>query len=219
MEHYFSDKPEVGSKLREIRYEIFGKKLILMGDSGVFSKDHLDLGSKLLIETVIKELGCLDINKDEEERKIKDREKISGLDLGCGYGPIGISLAKFCKLKMTFIDVNERAVRLTSDNIRRVGLNNAKVICADGLKKIDEHYDVIVTNPPIRAGKQTIYRLFKEAIEHLKPNGQLFIVIRKQQGAASAVNYLKALESDVESVDIVTKKDGYWILKVRRQKR
>ena len=131
------------------------------------------------------------------------------LDLGCGVGVIGISVAKAWPVGLTQSDVNLRALELTRLNQRRNGVTGA-VVESDGFDAIDGRFDAILTNPPIRAGKAVIYRLFREARDHLEAGGALFLVIRRQQGAESAVKYLRTL---FDSVEAVSKKKGYWVLR------
>ena len=133
------------------------------------------------------------------------------LDLGCGWGVIGISIArKWPETQVTMADVNTRALDLSRKNAER---NRAEVICAesDGMEALaDRNFDAVVTNPPIRAGKQVIYKMFADAAQRLKPDGALYLVIRKQQGAESCIRYLETIYAKVEKLD---KSGGFWVLK------
>ncbi|MBD1372376.1 class I SAM-dependent methyltransferase [Hazenella sp. IB182357] len=196
-DHYFSPRPASKREDRTFQAEILGDSFIFQTDAGVFSKKGVDFGSRLLLETV------------EITPSIR-----SILDLGCGYGLIGTVLAKvYAQDNITMADVNERAVTLATENAVRNGVSNqTKQLVSDGFQALDEQcFDLILLNPPIRTGKENVYRLFAEAYEHLNPNGSLWIVIRKKQGAASAFKELERLSSEV----IIRKqKKGFEILQV-----
>lgn len=194
MDHYYSSQPASKSEQRVVQAELLGHSLTFQTDAGVFSKKGVDFGSRLLIETA----------------EIKRSSKI--LDLGCGYGPIGIALAVADpSVQITMVDVNERAVHLARENARRNRVaDRIQILVSDGFQNIaDEKFDQILFNPPIRVGKSVIYRLFAEAKKHLKPGGSLWIVIRKQQGAVSA---RAELERIYQTVHLVQQKKGYCIL-------
>lgn len=161
-------------------------------DNGVFSKETLDFGSRVMLETLIG-LGL----------------KGSILDLGCGIGVIGILLKKYMpELKVTMVDVNETAVALAKENSKLYHQDN-NVLVSDGFTNIDSKFDVIVSNPPIRTGKKVIYELFRQSFDYLNDDGKLYLVIRDKQGAASAVKYLETLCQDVK---VIRKEKGYWII-------
>lgn len=191
--HYYSSKPESKHKKRCIKAQLCGKELSFQSDAGVFSKKGVDFGSRLLIESV----------------QLAGQEYI--LDLGCGYGPVGIAIAKIHpSLKVQMVDINERAVALAAENAR---LNHVydqiTVKVSDGFKELQgQKFDAILCNPPIRVGKAFIYQLFSQSREHLLDGGSLWIVIRKQQGAASAKEELTRLFDQVEQVE---QKKGYCI--------
>ena len=195
MSHYFINDDNLTSDVREINYEIMGTSFTLKVDNGVFSKSRLDLGSEIFIKTLLKsDLG----------------EKI--LDIGCGYGPIGLTLAKLTpSLNVTCSDINTRALTLCEKNAQKLALG-PRVTClqSDIYNKIEGLYDSIVSNPPIRAGKKVTYQIYEGARDHLIDGGSLYIVIRKAQGALSAKSYLESLYGNCE---IIEKKKGYLILK------
>ncbi len=189
-EQYFAKQPSAESRPMETRFIYRGHTLRLMTDSGVFSRGSVDEGSALLLESL---------------PELKGRV----LDLGCGAGVIGVCAGKANSIELTQSDVNRRALALTEENLKRNGVSGT-VIESDGFAALDGEFDVILTNPPIRAGKAVIYRLFEEARDHLTEQGELYLVIRKQQGAESAKRYLETLFGSVELVD---RRKGYWILK------
>lgn len=194
MEHYFTNNPQRKENRKEISFRFLTHKETFVSDDGVFSKDSLDFGSRLLLETLME-------------------EDVSGslLDLGCGIGYIGILLKKyFPAISLTMSDVNEKAVSLAEENSRLYRQNNRTVV-SDGFVSIDDSFDIIVSNPPIRTGKKVIYELFAQSLRHLKPSGRLYLVIRQKQGAESALRYLQTLNP---SAQVIEKKNGYWIILV-----
>jgi 16S rRNA (guanine1207-N2)-methyltransferase len=198
-EHYYSSKPHSESERREVFAELRGRSFRFWTDSGVFSKKGVDFGSRLLIETAEVEEGS------------------SVLDLGCGYGPVGISIARTVpETRAVLVDVNERAVELARLNARLNGVEDrVECLVSDGLEQVqDRTFDHILLNPPIRAGKSVVYRLFAEAAETLSPGGFLWVVIRKDQGASSAQKELLRI---FDAVEVVEKKKGYWILKAGKR--
>lgn len=194
MEHYFTSDPTVKSEERIIEYEIKGKKLSFISDNGVFSKNHVDSATELLVKTIY----------DEVNGKI--------LDVGCGYGVIGITLATNNKVtEVTMIDINHRALELAKRNsLRNKVEEKTKVLESNGFEQIKEKYDAVVTNPPIRAGKLVIYQIYADAKEHLLDGGVLYIVINKKHGAPSTIKYLEELFGNVEILD---KKAGFNVIK------
>jgi len=192
MRHYFTNDDTLKSHLKKHLIVVEDKHFTLQTDHGVFSKQGLDFGSRLLIETLIH----------------KPFSKV--LDLGCGYGPIGIILKAFNpNAEIDMVDVNERAIELAKENAK-LNKQAVRVFLSDGLNQVKDQYDFIVTNPPIRAGKSVIYRFFEDAKEHLTENGSLYIVIQKKQGAPSAFTFCQTI---YPKVAIVEKKSGYQIIK------
>lgn len=192
MSHYFTDNADMSHSRRVIPFRFLGVNYKFVSDNGVFSKDEIDDGTQLL-------LSCLDFSSLNN----------GIVDLGCGYGVIAVIVSKITNSEVLAIDVNPRAIELTKENS---DLNNVKVkaIENNGLTNIDKLFSAIITNPPIRAGKETVYRLFDQAYEKLKEDGVLWVVIRKQQGAVSAVNKLNELFGNCL---VVERKKGFWILK------
>ena len=192
-DQYFAREPESESRPVECAFEYRGVKLRFTTDAGVFSRGELDAGTRLLLDAL--------------------PEEMSGeiLDLGCGWGPIGISVkARWPETRVTLADVNLRALARSRENAERNGVQ-AEALESDGFSALEGRtFDAVITNPPIRAGKQVIYRMFADALVHLKPGGSLYLVIRKQQGAESCVKYLKTLYASVEKLD---RSGGFWVLK------
>jgi len=192
MEHYYTQKPQSSHNIKNITFLINGIKLEFYTDAGVFSKTKVDYGSEILIQSLPELSGRV-------------------LDLGCGYGAIGISLAKLnTKAQIAMADINERAVELAVRNIERNQIKNAYAFVSNGFKNIHDQFNAIVCNPPIRAGKKVIYTLFEQSKDFLVPGGCLFIVIQKRQGAKSALEKLISIFGNCE---VINKKGGYWILK------
>lgn len=197
MEHYFTNNPNLKSELRTIIFKYKEFNLEFLSDNGVFSKDKLDFGSNLLLQTLFEQ---------------KSDNNLDILDVGCGYGFIGISLAKILGGHITMSDVNKRALHLASTNCKNNGVD-AKVIESDIYNNITGIYDLIVTNPPIRAGKNVVYGILDGARDRLKARGELWFVIRKDQGAKSTI---KHLEENFEC-EVVNKSKGFYIVKAKKR--
>ena len=203
MPHYYDEKPTTQSKPMEITFRIKGIDFSFTTDSGVFSKTQLDFGSKLLLETSIEDLS------------INSGKAMSVLDLGCGYGPIGTVLKRvFPAITITMVDINERAVLLANTNSQRNLVKFANIYQSDGFSEIKDQFDVILTNPPVRAGKKTVFSFYEGSFTHLNPSGAFYVVIQKKQGAPSSVEKLLELFGNCEVID---RDSGYWILKSIKQ--
>jgi 16S rRNA (guanine1207-N2)-methyltransferase len=189
-EHYYTNKPSVRHDTRTITETLRGFELTFVTDSGVFSKNGVDYGSKALIRQMV----------------IPPKGRV--LDVGCGYGPIGITAAKLAPAaSVVLLDVNERAVELARANARSNGTSNVEARVSDKLAQVRGlSFDCILTNPPIRAGKETVHAIFEEAAECLIPGGKLWVVIQKKQGAPSAWAKLETLFTSVREAD---KDKGY----------
>ncbi|OLO27183.1 16S rRNA methyltransferase [Alkalihalophilus pseudofirmus] len=196
--HYFSEKPSVESNRSTFVFDLRGSTLKFTSDAGVFSKREVDFGSRLLLDA---------FTFPEVKGDI--------LDMGCGYGPIGLALAKENKaLTVYMADINERAVELTKENATDNKITNIKVIQSNLFEAIEkDNFAAILTNPPIRAGKSTVHQIFEQAYSKLVSGGQLWVVIQKKQGAPSAIEKLKTLYTNVE---VVQKKKGYFIIQAEK---
>lgn len=196
--HYFINDDSLESNPRNVHYAFNGVEFSLCSDSGVFSKNKLDEGTEILLKSL------LPLNLGNRL-----------LDLGCGIGPIGLTLAYFHPhLNVTCSDVNTRALALCEKNAKKLGLSQ-RVTClqSDIYVEIEGLYDSIVSNPPIRAGKKVTYAIYVGAKDHLIDGGSLYIVIRKQQGAVSVKAYLQEIFGNVE---VLERSKGYYILKATK---
>lgn len=198
MNHYFTDNPHLEENRKEISFRFWCFNYSFLTDNGVFAKDGIDYGTKTFLDAI-----CTSEELQDEV-----------LDVGCGYGVIGITLKKiFPEKKVTMIDVNHRALKLSEDNAKK---NNVEVeiLESDAYSNLQQRvFTDIITNPPIRAGKQVIYKIFEEAYDHLKTEGQLWVVIRKQHGALSAK---KKIEEIFGNCSIIKKDKGFFILKAKK---
>ena len=195
MSQYFEDDKNVKSELFSYDATILGKKYTFFSDNGVFSKEHLDFGTLLLIE----------------EFKNPDIQGLL-LDLGCGNGVIGISLAKEYNRDLVMIDINPKATNLAKMNAI-TNMVKCEIITCDSISGVEQDFACILTNPPIRAGKKVIYNFFDEAYAHLKQNGELWFVMRRNHGVESAIKKIDELFSNHE---VVKRKNGFWIVKTKK---
>ena len=194
MAHYFTNETDLKSEIRTISYTNGNFSFEFKSDNGVFSKDHLDYGSKLLIETIIK--------NDIRNKRV--------LDVGCGYGFIGITLSKILDNEVTMVDINKRAIHLCEMNIKDNKVN-AKAFESNVYDNVKDKYDVIVTNPPIRAGKKIVLEILAGAKEFLNIDGELWFVIRKDQGAKSIAKELE----NTYNLEIIEKSKGFYIFRAK----
>jgi 16S rRNA (guanine1207-N2)-methyltransferase len=197
-EHYYSRMQKVESDPKFWDYTLKNNQFRFKTDNGVFSKREVDFGSRLLIESF-------------------EMPNADGLllDVGCGYGPIGLSIAKSYHDRMIhMIDVNERAIALAKENAELNRIENVKIYESDRLLNVKENtFAAILTNPPIRAGKNTVHDIFEQSFEHLTSQGELWVVIQKKQGAPSAIEKLNNLFNHVETID---KSKGYFVIKAQK---
>lgn len=194
MGHYFINDPNLKSNKKQIKYTFLGKEIILNSDNGVFSKDRIDFGTNVLLNSL------------EDLSNIK-----SVLDVGCGVGIIGISLAKkYDNLAVHMIDVNEKAISLTKENIAINKVKNCQAYLSNVYSDVNEKFDMIISNPPIRAGKDVVHGIAIGAKEKLNNSGFFYAVVQKKQGADS---FKKKLQEIYNNVEIVNKDSGYIIFK------
>lgn len=194
-EQYFTENPTVDHDEHHVNYHLNGINLNLTTDAGVFSKNRVDYGSGVLIEQMLEQ----------------DLPGGNILDVGCGYGPIGLFAAKkWPDRQVDMVDVNERAMDLARRNAAANGAGNANIFASDRYQEVSGQYAMIVTNPPIRAGKAIWSSILSEAKEHLTDGGILLVVIQKKQGAPSAK---KLMAASLGNCEILTRDKGYYILK------
>jgi 16S rRNA (guanine1207-N2)-methyltransferase len=197
-EHYYSRTQKVKSDPLFWDDHLRNSHFRFKTDNGVFSKKEVDFGSRLLIE-------------------IFQMPEIQGdiLDVGCGYGPVGLTVAKQWPDRTVYmIDVNLRALQLTKDNSELNEIHNVMISESDRLNAVKEQrFAVVLTNPPIRAGKKVVHDIYEQSYESLLPKGELWIVIQKKQGAPSSIEKLSELFEDVE---VMEKKKGYYIIKAKK---
>lgn len=194
MGHYFVNDESLKSEIKEFGFQLEENNFTFKTDNGVFSKGEIDFGTNLLIKTLLKEY-------------------ITGrlLDLGCGYGIIGITLSKLKDVSVDMIDVNKRAIHLSKLNIDLNGCGNVRAFLSDGFFDIKDKYDYIVSNPPIRIGKDKLYALIKDAKNYLNNDGVIYLVIRKEQGAKSFIKDMGSLYS----ITILEKSKGFFIISLK----
>ena len=197
-EHYFSQQPQSKSSPKTWNYQLRDKSYTFTSDIGVFSKNEVDFGSRLLIESFVE-------------------PHISGefLDLGCGYGPIGIAIAgSYPDRKIYMTDVNERALKLAQKNANQNHIQNVTLIQSDRFSDLgNQQFAAILTNPPIRAGKKVVHAIFEESYQALHRSGELWVVIQKKQGAPSAK---KKLIEQFDKVEVIERRKGYYIFRATR---
>jgi 16S rRNA (guanine1207-N2)-methyltransferase len=193
MGQYFENDTNIKDKDIDVKFHIYDKTFNFKSNNGVFSKARLDRGSEIFIKSLIgQNLGNYI------------------LDLGCGIGVVGISLAHFNKADYMFVDINERAVELTKQNIKTYNLSTrCHALISNIFEKVDDSFDSILLNPPIRAGKKVIYQMYQDSYEHLNSGGSLFIVIRIKQGALSSFKFLQTIYKEVKVID---RDKGYQII-------
>ncbi|CDA80782.1 putative uncharacterized protein [Clostridium sp. CAG:594] len=192
MAHYFTNEENLKSEIEKVIAEINGIPFYFYTDNGVFSKGELDFGTELLLKNF----------------KYDNPNNKTLLDIGCGCGPIGI-YASHLGFAVDMSDVNKRAIHLSKMSLKEQNLN-ANVFESDAYKNITNKYDYIVSNPPIRVGKEKLYEIVMNAKEHLKDGGSLWIVVRKQQGAESM---LRDMKNAYKTVEVIAKKKGFFIIK------
>ena len=188
---YYAENPDAAHDIHELRVDLLGEKMTFLTDAGVFSKKMVDFGSQLLLK-------CLEVNQGE-----------TVLDVGCGYGPLGLSLAKAFGVQATMVDINNRALDLARQNAERNKVE-ATIFQSNIYEQVEGHFDHVISNPPIRAGKQVVHEIIEKSKDFLEIGGDLTIVIQKKQGAPSAKSKMEDVFGNCE---IVKKDKGYYILR------
>jgi 16S RNA G1207 methylase RsmC len=192
---YFENDPNLEHEVKNFNFILRNHSLDFTSDSGVFSRQTIDYGSRVLIDAI-------------------DFQNVPNgniLDVGCGYGPIGLALAKDQpKRQVTMVDVNLRALGLAKQNAENNQVNNVDIFESDTYKAVEGKYALIVSNPPVRAGKSVVTSILADSKNYLEPNGELWIVLQKKQGAPSAK---KLMDQTFGNVEVVTRDKGYYILR------
>lgn len=193
MGQYFSNE-ELKSNIQKYDVNILDNKYSFFTDNGVFSKEKLDFGTRVLLENI----------------PLND---VSGkvLDVGCGYGVIDIILGKLVDADFLGVDVNRRALHLAEMNKKENKLTNVNFIESSCYENVDGKFNVIITNPPIRAGKKIVYEIVMGAKDYLEKDGTLYIVVRKEQGAKSMIRDLE----EIYKVEVLNKIKGFFVIKCK----
>ena len=188
---YFAENPDAEHDIHELNVQLLGQNMTFLTDAGVFSKKMIDYGSQTLLK-------CLDFHKQE-----------SVLDVGCGYGTLGLTLIKAKEVRATLVDINQRALDLARQNANRNQVL-ATIFQSNIYQNVEGRFHHIISNPPIRAGKQVVHEVISGSYDHLLADGDLTIVIQKKQGAPSAKAKMEEVFGNCETL----KKDkGYYILR------
>lgn len=198
MSHYFQNDPNLASNLHKISFSVNEIHMSLWTDNGVFSKSRVDEGSLAFLKVIL---------------PLKLRGRI--LDLGCGYGTIGLTIAiSSPEARVDLADINTRALALCEKNAHELGLSQrVTILQSDIYENIEGPYDSIVVNPPIRAGKRVTYAMYEGAKQRLIDGGSLFIVIRKAQGGPSASAYIESLFGNIT---LLKRDKGYYIYQAKK---
>ena len=192
---YFAENPDAEHDIHELNVQLLGQNMTFLTDAGVFSKKMIDYGSQTLLK-------CLDFHKQE-----------SVLDVGCGYGTLGLTLVKAKEVKATLVDINQRALDLARQNADRNQVL-ATIFQSNIYQNVEGRFHHIISNPPIRAGKQVVHEVIAGSYAHLLDGGDLTIVIQKKQGAPSAKAKMEEVFGNCE---ILKKDKGYYILRSRKE--
>lgn len=192
MSQYFDNDKNIKSEKRLIKFIFDNKEFSMYSDNGVFSKDRFDYGTRVLLENI-------------------DIHSLCGavLDLGCGTGVVGLILGTLNKnISIDMVDINERAIKLARDNVNLNNLNN-NIFISDVYSSVKDKYDYIITNPPIRAGKEVVRSFLLGARDYLNDNGNLYFVMRKDHGVKSMIKELE----EVYQVEVLDKDKGFYIVR------
>lgn len=192
---YFAENPDAEHDIHKLKVQLLGQNVTFLTDAGVFSKKMIDYGSQALLK-------CLDFHKQE-----------SVLDVGCGYGTLGLTLIKAKEVKATLVDINQRALDLARQNADRNQVL-ATIFQSNIYQNVEGRFHHIISNPPIRAGKQVVHEVIAGSYAHLLDGGDLTIVIQKKQGAPSAKAKMEEVFGNCE---ILKKDKGYYILRSRKE--
>ena len=191
MSQYFDNDKNIKSEKRLIKFNYDNREFSMYSDNGVFSKDKFDFGTRILLENIDIHSICVKV-----------------LDLGCGTGVVGLILGSLNKnISIDMVDVNERAIELARENIKLNNLNN-NIFISNVYSNVNDKYDYIITNPPIRAGKEVIRRFLLGAKDYLSDNGTLYFVMRKDHGVKSMIKELE----EIYKIEVINKEKGFYIV-------
>ncbi len=196
-EHYYAQHPRAKPKLGLIRTRLRGHFFEFLTASSVFSRKQIDLGTRLLIESMILP------------------EKGAVLDLGCGYGPVGITAATLNPaLHVVLVDVNKRAIWLAKENAKRNQVENVEIRQGFVYEPIAaRQFDTILCNPPVAAGMHLVSTMITSAPTYLKKGGSLQVVVRSRIGGA---RIQRELETAFGNSEILARKSGYRVLVAKK---
>lgn len=194
MSYYFDKNTDTKSNEKTVHVNIKNNVYTFITDNNVFSKRGLDFGTRTMLESI-------------------DLNNITGdiLDFGCGYGPVGIYIKSNTNSNVDMVDINERAIELAKKNAK-LNMVDVNIYYSDIYSEVTKKYDYIITNPPIRVGKEILYKILVGALDHLKDNGKLIFVINKDQGAKSTMEYLKTYYD----VQILDKNKGFYVFQCQK---
>lgn len=196
MSHYYINDDSLKSDIRSFTYTFGGHVIRFTSDSGVFARNRVDFGTNVLLNS------------------LPDLDNLKILDVGCGVGVIGLSIAKrYSKSFVTLIDINKKAIDLTIQNAKNNNIKNVQVFESDVYSNVTGKFDVVVTNPPIRAGKLVVHKIVDEAFDLLNDGGSLIVVIQKKQGAPSLKKFI--LEK-YQTCEEIGKDSGYLVFQAKK---
>ena len=192
-EHYYSEKPKSKIQLALLRTYLRGQFFEFLTCASVFSKKRIDIGTRLLVESMI-------LPKEGDL-----------LDLGCGYGPVGIAAAKMSpRIHVVMTDVNERAVWLAKKNLKRNRIKNAKAHQGFMYEPVEgRRFKTILSNPPVSAGMEIVTSIIQGAPSHLTEDGLFQLVVRSRKGGK---RLFSELGKTFDNVEVLARRSGYRVL-------